>query len=129
MGASSRSPSPITMRPEISISPSASRIASTAAPSAVSRSPRPIQREAARAARSVTLIKSRELTMKRPLQGKHRNSLELESLVVSARIQNNLAAAGPAPFVAVALAGFTLGFFAWLGLIVPRHDSFLSNIG
>lgn len=67
--------------------------------------------------------------MKRPLQGKHQFSLELESLVVSARIQNNLAAAGPAPFVAVALAGFTLGFFAWLGLIVPRHDAFLSNIG
>ena len=49
--------------------------------------------------------------------------------MVSARIQNNLAAAGPAPFVAVALAGLTIGFFAWLGLIVPRHDPIISNLG
>jgi len=48
------------MRPAISISPSVSRIFSTAAPSAASRSPRPIQRDAASAALSVTLTKSKE---------------------------------------------------------------------
>ena len=58
IGASSRSPSPMTMRPSMSIWLSVSRIASTAAPSAMSRSPRPIQREAAKAAASVTLTKS-----------------------------------------------------------------------
>ncbi len=49
--------------------------------------------------------------------------------MVRARIQNDLAAAGPASFVTVALAGFTLGFFAWVTLVVPRHDELLSNLG
>src|SRR4051812_1149234 len=50
----------MTMRPEISISLRASRMRSTAAPSAMLRSPRPIQREALRAASSVTRTKSSE---------------------------------------------------------------------
>ena len=49
--------------------------------------------------------------------------------MVRARITNDLAAAGPAPFVTVALAGFSLGFFAWVGIVVPRHDAVLANIG
>jgi hypothetical protein len=60
IGASSRSPSPMTMRPEMCMSLSASRIFSTAAPSAMFRSPRPIQREALSAASSVTRTKSSE---------------------------------------------------------------------
>lgn len=38
-------------------------------------------------------------------------------------------AAGPGAFAAVALAGITLGFFAWFGFIVPRHDASLTQIG
>ena len=83
IGASSRSPSPMTMRPEISISPSDSRIFSTAAPSAASRSPRPIQRDAASAALSVTFTKSRELTMPPALQGNRR--FPLRNVAVSTR--------------------------------------------
>ncbi|MDE2481853.1 MAG: hypothetical protein KGN02_06655, partial [bacterium] len=41
----------------------------------------------------------------------------------------DLLAAGPLPFALVALAGFTLGFFAWLSLVVPRHDALLSELG
>ncbi|HTU70543.1 MAG TPA: mannosyltransferase family protein [Candidatus Baltobacteraceae bacterium] len=41
----------------------------------------------------------------------------------------DLLAAGPAPCAIVALAGFTLGFFAWLTLIVPRHHALLSDAG
>ncbi|MBV8244620.1 MAG: hypothetical protein JOZ38_01730, partial [Candidatus Eremiobacteraeota bacterium] len=36
-------------------------------------------------------------------------------------------AAGWASVVTVALAGLTLGFFAWYGAIVPLHHPFLSN--
>src|SRR5436190_12575874 len=59
MGASSFSPSPMTTTPSIGIMPSALRIASTAAPSAVFLSPRPIQRALASAPASVTRTSSR----------------------------------------------------------------------
>ena len=54
IGASSRSPSPMTMVPSISISSIASRMASVASRSASCRSPRPISRALAIAAVSVT---------------------------------------------------------------------------
>ena len=40
-----------------------------------------------------------------------------------------LLAGGLAPFIVVALAGLTLGFFGWYSLVVPRHDGFVSEIG
>src|SRR3954469_6317393 len=58
MGASSFSPSPITTTPSICTVSSISRIASTAAPSAFSFSPRPTQRAAASAPYSVTRTSS-----------------------------------------------------------------------
>src|SRR5439155_6780618 len=58
IGASSFSPSPITTTPSISTVSSISRIASTAAWSAASLSPRPTQRPAAIAAASVTRTSS-----------------------------------------------------------------------
>src|SRR5947209_13425340 len=58
MGASSFSPSPMTTTPSISIFPSERRMASTAAPSALFLSPRPIQRALARAPASVTRTSS-----------------------------------------------------------------------
>src|SRR5437870_11852450 len=59
MGALSFSPSPITTTPSIWTLSRIRRMASTAAPSADSFSPLPIQREAARAAASVTRTSSR----------------------------------------------------------------------
>src|SRR3954468_4955893 len=59
IGASSRSPSPITIRPAKSISSIVWRIASVAAASAWSFSPRPMNRDASIAAASVTRIISR----------------------------------------------------------------------
>ena len=56
IGASSRSPSPITIRPAKSISSIVLRIASVAAASAPSRSPRPMKRADSIAAASVTRI-------------------------------------------------------------------------
>ena len=41
----------------------------------------------------------------------------------------DLLSAGALLFAIVGLAGFTLGFFAWIGLIVPRHDAISSNLG
>src|SRR5437016_7966119 len=58
MGASSFSPSPMTTTPSMGTLCSTTRMASTAAPSAPSLSPLPIQREAARAAASVTRTSS-----------------------------------------------------------------------
>ena len=58
MGASSFSPSPMTTIPSMLTVSSTLRIASTAAPSAASLSPRPTQREAASAADSVTRTNS-----------------------------------------------------------------------
>ena len=58
IGASSFSPSPITTIPSIGTVSISSRIASTAAPSAASFSPRPTQRAAASAAASVTRTSS-----------------------------------------------------------------------
>src|SRR3954471_10068853 len=58
MGASSFSPSPMTTRPSIVTLPSTMRMASTAAPSAPSLSPRPTQRLAASAAASVVRTSS-----------------------------------------------------------------------
>ena len=46
-----------------------------------------------------------------------------------APVTSDLLAAGPALFAIVALAGFSIGFFAWLGLIVPRHHAFVSDLG
>src|SRR5205807_2526179 len=59
MGALSFSPSPITTTPSIWTLSRIRRMASTAAPSADSFSPLPIQRDAARAAASVTRTSSR----------------------------------------------------------------------
>ena len=59
IGASSFSPSPMITIPSMVTELSTCRMASTAAPSAPSLSPRPIQREAASAAASVTLTNSR----------------------------------------------------------------------
>ena len=59
IGASSISPSPITTVPSMATVSNALRIASTAAPSASFFLPRPIQREAANAAASVTRTSSR----------------------------------------------------------------------
>src|SRR5262245_21333491 len=59
MGASSRSPSPITTVPSMARLLSAERMASTAAWSAAFSSPRPIRREAASAAASVTRTASK----------------------------------------------------------------------
>ncbi|HEY1975464.1 MAG TPA: mannosyltransferase family protein [Candidatus Baltobacteraceae bacterium] len=39
-----------------------------------------------------------------------------------------LLAPGTGAFATVAFAGFTLGFFAWYALVVPRHDPALSNL-
>ncbi len=58
MGALSFSPSPMTTTPSIEMLDSTMRMALTAAPSAPSLSPRPIHREAARAAASVTRTSS-----------------------------------------------------------------------
>ena len=58
IGASSFSPSPMTTIPSMGTLLSTWRMASTAAPSAPSLSPRPIQREAASAAASVTRTSS-----------------------------------------------------------------------
>ncbi len=46
-----------------------------------------------------------------------------------ATVGSDVLAAGPAVFALVALAGFTLGFFAWLSLIVTRHIPAWSAIG
>src|SRR5918999_1639178 len=59
MGALSFSPSPITTTPSMATVSSIRRMASTAAWSAASLSPRPIQRPAASAAASVTRTTSR----------------------------------------------------------------------
>src|SRR6202023_715892 len=58
MGASSFSPSPMTTTPSTAPPPSTTRMASTAAPSAPSLSPRPMNRAAAMAAASVTRTSS-----------------------------------------------------------------------
>ncbi len=44
-------------------------------------------------------------------------------------VTSDLLAAGLAPCIIVALAGFSIGFFAWLSLIVPRHHPFVSDLG
>jgi len=67
IGASSRSPSPITTVPSIGSWLSAARIASTAAASAAFSSPRPISFDAAIAAASVTRTISRTRTRSRRL--------------------------------------------------------------
>jgi hypothetical protein len=40
-----------------------------------------------------------------------------------------LLVAGPAPLAGAALAGFSLGFFFWFAIIVPRHHEFLTQLG
>ena len=57
IGASSRSPSPMATRPSKGTVSKTARMASTAAPSAALRSPRPLQAEAATAAASVACRK------------------------------------------------------------------------
>jgi hypothetical protein len=49
--------------------------------------------------------------------------------VARAPVASDLLAAGPAPFTIVAVAGFTVGFFAWLALVVPHHQPFLDDLG
>jgi Mannosyltransferase (PIG-V) len=46
-----------------------------------------------------------------------------------APLASDLLAAGPAPCTVVAVAGFTIGFFAWLGLIAPLHNVYLDDLG
>jgi hypothetical protein len=46
-----------------------------------------------------------------------------------AAVATDLLAAGPAPCTIVAIAGFTVGFFAWLAFIVPLHNAFLNDTG
>lgn len=41
---------------------------------------------------------------------------------------SEIGAAGPLTFAIVALVGLTLGFFAWLAIVVPQHDAFLANV-
>lgn len=41
---------------------------------------------------------------------------------------DDLLAPGTGALAAVVVAGFTLGFFAWYALVVPRHDPVLSNL-
>ncbi|HZZ00628.1 MAG TPA: hypothetical protein VFE36_13755, partial [Candidatus Baltobacteraceae bacterium] len=41
---------------------------------------------------------------------------------------DDLLSVGRGTLLAVAFAGFTLGFFAWYALVVPRHDPALSNL-
>ena len=78
IGASSFSPSPITTTPSIETESSTSRIASTAAWSAPSLSPRPTIRAAASAAASVTRtsssarLRSGRVWRRRPLRAAHR---------------------------------------------------------
>jgi hypothetical protein len=48
---------------------------------------------------------------------------------VRATVTSDLLASGPALCAIVALAGCTIGFFAWLGLLVPRHNELLSDVG
>ncbi|HTC31084.1 MAG TPA: mannosyltransferase family protein, partial [Candidatus Acidoferrum sp.] len=48
---------------------------------------------------------------------------------VRATATSDLLASGPALCAIVALAGCTIGFFAWLGLVVPRHNELLSDVG
>ena len=69
IGASSRSPSPITIVPAMSVSSIARRIASVAARSASSRSPRPMKRADAIAAASVTrtISSASSCSINRPL--------------------------------------------------------------
>jgi hypothetical protein len=40
----------------------------------------------------------------------------------------DLLSAGPTLFAVVGLAGFTLGFFAWVGYVIPLHDGALSEL-
>lgn len=42
---------------------------------------------------------------------------------------DTLFAAGAASFWSVLVAGFTLGFFAWFGIVVPMHDLVFAEIG
>lgn len=44
-------------------------------------------------------------------------------------VASDLLAAGPAVCAIVALAGFTLGFFAWLAAVVPLHIAALDDLG
>jgi Gpi18-like mannosyltransferase len=47
----------------------------------------------------------------------------------AAVLLGDVLAGGAAPFITVFIAGFTLGFFAWYALVVPRHDLLLSQLG
>jgi Gpi18-like mannosyltransferase len=48
--------------------------------------------------------------------------------VINALTGDAIASAGWISVLGVALAGLTLGFFAWFYLVVPRHNDALSNI-
>jgi hypothetical protein len=51
------------------------------------------------------------------------------SAAAPSALVNDILAAGPVPFAIVALSGCTLGFFAWLAVIVTRHNAALSDLG
>ena len=48
---------------------------------------------------------------------------------IPAGLAGDLFAAGPLPLAIVAVAGFTLGFFAWLSLVVTAQHAWLSDLG
>jgi hypothetical protein len=48
---------------------------------------------------------------------------------IPAGLAGDLLAAGPIPFAVVAAAGITLGFFAWLSLIVSAQHAWISDLG
>ena len=100
IGASSRSPSPITIVPAMSVSSIVRRIASVAARSASTRSPRPMNRADAIAAASVTRTISRAsscsmwtsppvqcLKWRRPVKTIARWCLSATSIAISSRIE------------------------------------------
>ena len=51
------------------------------------------------------------------------------SPLVPAGLRSDLFAAGAGPMTIVALAGFTLGFFAWLALIATHHSGAFGDLG
>src|ERR1035441_9177013 len=95
MGALSFSPSPITTTPSIAMEESTMRMAFTAAPSAPSLSPRPIHREAARAAASVT----RTSSMAKLRSGACEETVTMTTLVAGPRVAGTAPPPWPTAFL------------------------------
>src|SRR6476659_3156525 len=120
MGASSRSPSPMTTVPSKGSSFSAARIASTAAASAAFSSPRPMSLDAEIAAASVTLTISRTSTRSRTCDAAGPDRVIKHScwlrLPISSALPLVEAAASAGWFRLVLRFGFRLGQLRGLGL-------------